>query len=59
MKPCDVIVMLNRIKTARLLIEKNASAQKALARDRDVFRGIDRSDLGYDLQKFTPVSSAC
>lgn len=49
MKPYDVIVMLNRIKTACLLIEKNASAQKALARDRGVFRGIDRSDLGYDL----------
>lgn len=59
MKPCDVIVMLNTTKTAHLLMEKNASVQKALARDRGVFRGIDRSDLGYDLQKFTPASSAC
>lgn len=38
--------MLNRIKTTHLLIEKNPSLQKVLAKGRDVFKGINRSDLG-------------
>lgn len=52
-------VMLNRIKTVCLLTEEKISMQKLLARDRDIFRGIHRGDLRYDLQKSAPGSSGC
>lgn len=59
LKPGDVNVMLNRIRTACLFIEKNTWMQKLLARDGDSFRGINRSHLRYDLQNFTPGSPGC
>ena len=50
--------MLNRIKTACLLSVKNTSLQNLLAKDGEIFRDTDSSDLRFDLQ-FIPGHCSC